>query len=133
MILSTQPQPGSLRGRRVLVVEDEYMIAEEIAEELSNVGAQALGPVARVSDALHLIQMAERIDAALLDVNLGHDMIWPVVDLLVARGVPVVLATGYDAGAIPNAYVHLPRCEKPLTGQDLTRALTQVLVPLVSH
>lgn len=133
MIHSTQPQPGILRDRRILVVEDEYMIAEEIVEELSNVDAQALGPVARVSDAFHLIETEERIDAALLDVNLGHETIWPVVDLLIARGVPLVLATGYDVGAIPKAYAHLLRCEKPVTGQNLTRALAQVLVPLVSH
>ena len=128
---AAQTRLGSLRGRRILVVEDEYMIAQEIADELMNVGADTLGPVARISDALRLIETEEPIDAALLDVNLGGMAVWPVVDALLARSIPVVLATGYDAGAIPTAYAHLARCEKPTTASDVTRALVQILVPAV--
>jgi CheY-like chemotaxis protein len=119
----------TLQGRRVLVAEDEYMIAEEVAGELSDAGAETLGPVSSVSDAVRLIAAEDRIDGALLDVNLGHEAVWPVVEVLLARGVPLVLATGYDASAIPQAYAHLPRCEKPASGRDLTRVLAQVLVP----
>ncbi len=116
-----------LRGRRILVVEDEYMIAEEIEQTLSNAGAEILGPVPRIDDATRLIAAETQIDGALLDVNLGHEAIWPVVDILLARGVPLVLATGYDSGAIPPAHIHLPRCEKPMTGHTLIRALAQAL------
>ncbi|MGI4802192.1 MAG: response regulator [Janthinobacterium lividum] len=130
---ATLTQLGSLRGRRILVVEDEYMIAQEIADELWTVGAETLGPVARIDDALGLIEIEETIDAALLDVNLGSAAVWPVVDSLLAYRVPVVLATGYDASAIPAAYAHLPRCEKPMAASDLVRALAQVLVPLARH
>jgi CheY-like chemotaxis protein len=130
----TGPLPTALlEGRLVLVVEDEYMIADEIAGMLAAAGAETLGPVARVSDALHLIAAAGRIDGALLDVNLRGEAVWPVVDALRARGVPVVLATGHDASAIPPSYAGLPRCEKPATWRDLGHALAQVLTPLASR
>ena len=118
---------GALQGLRILVVEDEYMIAQEIADVLADAGAETLGPVPSVVEALRMIEAAERIDCALLDVNVGNEPVWPVADMLLARGVPMVLATGYDASAIPRAYAHLPRCEKPASGQDLTRALARVL------
>ena len=118
---------SALRHRRILVVEDEYMIAQEIADMLAAAGAEALGPVPRVSDAMQLIASEGWIDGALLDVNLNDEAVWPVVDALRAREVPIVLATGYDASVIPSAYAHLPRCEKPATGQDLARALARAL------
>ena len=119
---------ATLANRRVLVVEDEYLIAEEIASVLGDAGAEPLGPVPGVADALHLLAAESRVDAALLDVNLGNEAIWPVVDMLLARGVPLVLATGYDTSAIPRAYAHLPLCEKPASGQDLARALARAMM-----
>ena len=117
----------ALRGQCILVVEDEYMIAEEIAEVLLEAGADMLGPVPRVSEAVDLIASGGRINGAVLDVNLFNELIWPVVDMLLPRAVPLLLATGYDVGAIPRAYAHLPRREKPVTGQELVRALAEVL------
>ena len=119
--------PATLADRRILVAEDEYIIAEEVALVLAEAGAEVLGPVASVADALRFVAIGERIGGALLDVNLRGRAIWPVVDALLARGVPVVLTTGYDAGALPAAYAHLPRCEKPTSGRALIRALVCVL------
>lgn len=118
---------ATLVDRRILVAEDEYIIAEEIATVLAEAGAEALGPMANVADALHFVAAEEGIEGALLDVNLHGGAIWPVVDALLARGVPVVLVTGYDAGALPGAYAHLPRCEKPISGRALIRTLAHVL------
>jgi DNA-binding NtrC family response regulator len=123
---ATSSRLSVLRHRRILVVEDEYMIAQEIADVLVAVGAEAVGPVPRVSEAMQLLA-SEGIEGALLDVNLHNEAIWPVVDALRARHVPVVLATGYDVNVIPPAYAHLPRCEKPVTGQDIIRALARAL------
>ena len=94
---------------------------------LGDAGAEVLGPVPGVADAFRLLAAESQIDGALLDVNLGCEAVLPVVDALLARDVPLVLASGYDAGAIPQAYVRLPRCEKPVTGYDLARTLARVL------
>ncbi|MGI3776657.1 MAG: hypothetical protein ACRYGC_05110 [Janthinobacterium lividum] len=123
----TGPASAALQGLRVLVVEDEYMIAQEIAEVLADAGAETLGPVPSVGEAMQMVGAEARIDCALLDVNVGNEAVWPAADMLLARGVPTVLATGYDASVIPRAYAHLPRCEKPASGSDLTRALATAL------
>ena len=120
---------ATLSGRRILVAEDDYMIAEGIAEMLSEAGAEALGPAPTVADAARFVAAEERMDAALLDVNLRGERIWPVVDALLAREVPVVLSSGYDEDAIPPAYAHLPRCGKPATGRAIAHALVCMLAP----
>ena len=119
---------AALRGCRILVVEDEYIIAEAIVEVLSAAGAEALGPAPAVRNAMHLIATEDRIDGALLDVNLSNEAVWPVVDALISREVPMVLTTGYDAGLFPPMYSHLPRCEKPATGQHLARTLARAII-----
>lgn len=121
---------AALAGRRVLVAEDEYVIARDVAEALAAAGAEVLGPVPSVAAALRLAASeAGRIDAALLDVSLRGEAVWPVADALLARGVPVVLATGYETVALPEAYARLPRCAKPARGRDLVRALAGALAP----
>ncbi|MFC0386675.1 response regulator [Muricoccus vinaceus] len=126
----TDSSLASLQDRRVLVAEDEYMIAEEIVEALVDAGAVVLGPVSTVGEALDLLVAENEIHGALLDVNLVGRTIWPVVDVLLARGVPMVLATGYEASAIPPVYIHLPRCEKPVGIRDLTRAIARQIAKL---
>lgn len=126
----TDSSLASLQDRRVLVAEDEYMIAEEIVEALVDAGAVVLGPVSTVGEALDLLVAENEIHGALLDVNLVGRTIWPVVDVLLARGVPMVLATGYEASAIPSVYIHLPRCEKPVGIRDLTRAIARQIAKL---
>ncbi|WP_426954153.1 response regulator [Muricoccus radiodurans] len=120
---------SSLHGCRILVVEDEYFLADELAQALQEDGAEVLGPVARVADALPLIRDEEQIDGALLDVNLAGEMVWPAVEALLARSVPIMLATGYDDKSIPPVYAHLPRVEKPLELRALLRTLRHELRP----
>lgn len=115
-----------LQGLRILVVEDEYFIAEEMAEVLSGAGADVVGPLATVAGALRAVR-EERLNAAILDVNLGGQMVWPVVEALGNRGLPVVLSTGYDAGALPPPYLGLPRCEKPINPRLVVELLAQAL------
>lgn len=118
---------GALRGRRILVAEDEYMLADEMAEALGKAGATVVGPAPRVGAALALARGEGALDAAVLDVSLAGEMVWPVVEALAARGVPVVLATGYDAHAIPPAHAHLPRCEKPVGMGEVLRVLGRLV------
>lgn len=115
-----------LKGRRVLVVEDEYFLADDMARALESLGAQVVGPVPTRERALALIT-SEALDAAVLDINLKGDAVFPVADALGARGVPYVFATGYDLSSLPEAYQAIPRWEKPFNPHELARALSQAL------
>ena len=115
-----------LRGYRVLVVEDEYFIAAEIAELLRREGAVVLGPAGTLGGAWLIVESAEGLDAALLDVNVQGEMIWPLLDSLQSR-VPVVLTSGYDQSAIPARYREISRCEKPADADTVARALAAAI------
>lgn len=118
------PLPASgLRGRRILVVEDDYMLAEDLRRDLEGQGADVVGPVPTVAAALKLIQAEGTLDGAILDVNLHGEKVFPVVDILRQRGVPIVFTTGYGQGALPEAYADVPRCEKPVDMRRLTQTL----------
>lgn len=112
-----------LAGRRVLLVEDEYFIAEDMACQLEAGGAEVVGPAASVDAAIGLIEQTERIDGAVVDVNLQGVMSWPVADALLRRGVPFVFATGYDRASIPERYSEIACCEKPVDPHKTGRAL----------
>src|SRR5438270_8852311 len=89
-----------LKGRRVLVVEDEYLIAADIAASLEALGAEVAGPAASVAEALTFLERdGDRLDGAVLDVNLGKERVYPLADVLRSRGIPFVFTTGYDASA----------------------------------
>lgn len=117
-----------LTGRRVLVVEDEYYIADDLAMALHELGAEVLGPVPTQAGALSAIAGSDRIDAAVLDVNLRGETALPVIDALSRSGVPFVFATGYDAQVLPERYRHIPRWEKPYDAARLAESLPQVFV-----
>ena len=113
----------SMAGRRVLLVEDEYFIADDLVRLFEANGAEVIGPVATVDGALDLIAATDRLGGAVLDVNLQGEMAYPVADALVARGVPFVFATGYDEASIPASYAHITRCEKPVDPEKIAQAL----------
>ena len=95
---------ASLHGRRILVVEDEYLLADDLRQTLESLGIEVVGPVATVAQALELLESEQAPDGAMLDVNLQGDAVFPVLDLLRERAVPFVLTTGYDGWALPAAY-----------------------------
>ena len=113
----------TLAGRRVLIVEDEYFIAEDLVRTFEAEGAQVIGSVASVADALDLLGETKHLDGAVLDVNLAGEMAYPVADALIARGVPFVFATGYDASTIPPRYGAAKWCGKPVDPAKIARAL----------
>lgn len=117
----------TLHNCRILVVEDEYMLAEELHFELSDAGAIVLGPVGYIEDALDQARSEQHIDGGILDVNLGGEMIFPVADLLAQRGVPFVFTTGYDASAIPSRFAEVVRCGKPINIRLVTQAIGRVI------
>lgn len=117
----------TLRSCRVLVVEDEYMLADELRLELDEVEAIVLGPAGTVEDAQALIEAEQRIDGAILDINLHGEMAFPVADLLHERGVPFVFTTGYDETVIPPRFAKVTRCEKPVNIAKITRAIGRAI------
>ena len=119
----------SLEGRRVLVVEDEYMLVLDLEESLRAAGATVVGPVPSVAEAMTILDEEEALDAAVLDVNLGGEMAYPVADRLLALGVPFVFATGYGEADIPARLGHVPRCEKPVDLARVAQALAQAVGP----
>ena len=115
-----------LTGRRVLVVEDEFFIADDLARALTALGAEVVGPVPTRDEALEELSGAGRIDLAVLDINLRGEPVFPVADALAASGVPFVFATGYEEATVPERFRHVPRWEKPFNPDALARALPQL-------
>jgi two-component SAPR family response regulator len=116
--------PGDLAGYRVLVVEDDYHIASELTRVLQDVGAVVIGPVAKVQQALAKID-ATKVDLATLDVHLGTEKVYPVADVLMARGIPFVFTTGYGSDVLPRGYAHIPYHDKPVDFSGLILALSK--------
>src|SRR4051812_18699674 len=119
--MSVEPH---LRDRHILIVEDEYMIALSLAMLLEKRGATVVGPAGSVAEAMSLLDAGTRLDAAVLDINLGREKAYPIADALAARAVPFIFTTGYDASAIPAPYAQVPRCEKPVMIDDLVDVLS---------
>lgn len=111
-----------LSGQRILIVEDEYFVADDLAQQLEAAGAEVMGPAPTLERAVELLE-AEEPDAAVLDINLRGERVYPLADDLKRRGVPFVFATGYDARVIPDAYASVPRCEKPVSREAVVSAL----------
>jgi CheY-like chemotaxis protein len=112
-----------LSQRHVLVVEDEFYLADDLALELTSRGVTVVGPVADVEEALALLESGVEIDAAVLDINLRNVSVFPVAEALQEREVPFVFATGYDRSAIPTQFTSVPRLEKPYNLSDLLEIL----------
>lgn len=127
-VSSDAPQrPGDpLLGRRVLIVEDDPYITLALEETLTDFGLVVAGAAHNLSHALRLAQTAS-FDLALLDVNIGHERIDPVADVVHARGIPFVFTTGCGRAGLPEAYPSQPIVEKPFYGEEILRTLREEL------
>jgi DNA-binding response OmpR family regulator len=112
---------NELYGRIILVAEKEYSIADDLTQALEKAGADVLGPVGTSDGALTLLEVMDRVDGAVLDINLHGEAINPVIDMLEARGIPYVFAIGDGETAIPDQYKHVPRWTKPFRLEDLAK------------
>ena len=121
-----------LSGRRVLIVEDEVMVAWALEDMLTDIGCVIIGPAARVNQALAMIE-TEVIDVALLDINLNGEKSYPVADALAVRGVPFVFSTGYRQDRMPDGYKQFPTLQKPFSGEKLAEELAKLVIRKVPN
>jgi DNA-binding NtrC family response regulator len=111
---------------KILLVEDEALIAADMADMLRRAGCEVVGPFADIGSALAALQ-SKRVDCALLDVNLGGQMSYPVADAAVAASVPIVWATGYDKADLPSRHRGGAFLQKPFAANDVLEAVSDVL------
>lgn len=117
--------PADLKGSRVLIVEDAVLLALELETGLSEAGAEVIGPAYELEEAMGLLDRP--IDAAVLDANLNGRSVTPVAEVLAARGVPFVFATGYgEAGGAPSGF-DAPIIRKPYDVTQVASAVAQLL------
>ena len=118
-----------MAGRRILVVEDEYLLAEDVRYALERAGAEVCGPYASVATAIAAVASEPHLDGALLDVNLAGEMVFPLADALAERGIPFTFTTGYDRAALPDRYLSVPRVEKPIKASSIVEVLSPLMRP----
>ena len=114
---------AGVAGRRVLVAEDEYLLASKMVGAFAKLGVQTIGPVSSVKRALDLVEHSGHLDGAVLDIKLRDGVVYPVAEALRARGLPFVFTTGYNVHAIPDRYKDVARYEKPFDPTQVVRAL----------
>lgn len=115
-----------LAGKRVLVVEDELLVAMLVEDMRADAGCIVVGPFARVPAALAAARV-EAVDVALLDVNVAGEMVFPVAHMLEGRGIPFLFVTGYGQAALPPDRPHWKACVKPFRSRHLTECLARTM------
>lgn len=118
---------SEFQGKRILVVEDEYFIADDLALELEGHGAVVVGPVPSLNAALELIE-TRQVDAAILDIELDAETAYPVADALDRREIPFVFVSGTDPNKVPEPY-----CKYMLGHSATMQAIGQGLFGLRVH
>ena len=109
----------------MLIVEDDYFIANDLADSFSEAGFVIDGPVPSLAEALAVVEQGQ-VGGALLDINLDDEKVWEVADALIERSIPVVFVTGYDRESIPNKYRDVPLCLKPVDAAHVAETLTRL-------
>jgi len=114
-------------GRRILIVEDEYFLADDLANEFARQGADIIGPLSEIADAIDLLNSGSQLDAALLDINVRNAQIFPLADALRERNVPFVFTTGYHKDWIRPEFADVPLYEKPLDLPAVVGCLAELM------
>ncbi len=117
---------ANLAGKRILVVEDESLIAMLLEMALQDEGCVVVGPASRVDEALELAADGQHLDGALLDVNLAGEAVFPVAEALASRAVPFLLLSGYGDQAVP-AGQNWPIRSKPFDVVDVLETLSGLI------
>lgn len=117
-------QGAELQGRRILVIEDDFFVAQALCELIKEAGATVVGPIGWADEALTYIKSNKAVfDSVVLDVDLHGEKSYAIADWLAEQRVGFVFTTGYGADALDPAYAGFPRCEKPFDPRTLFKAL----------
>lgn len=120
--MNTSPWSSQFAGKRVLVVEDEFLLADETRKRLEELGANVVGPTGQVEHAISLIEK-QMIDAAILDILLDGGEVFPVAESLKERNIPFVFASAFGSSSIPERFRGYVLCDKPLELEKIARGL----------
>src|SRR5436190_13487341 len=116
-----------LKGRRILVIEDSPVVGPFTAELLADLGCEVVGPAPNMAAARELIENGEEMDAALMDIHIRGERVFPLCDVLAGKGVPFVLTSGYADWQMPDKWQDRPRLNKPYTIEQVDEALSGLL------
>jgi DNA-binding NarL/FixJ family response regulator len=125
--LSDSIQQRSMFGKRVLLAEDDYLLAFDLHDELIARGAEVIGPVGDLDQAYELAKSEPRIDAAVIDLNLHGEFAFHLVDQLIRRDVPVVFSTAYDGDVVPYRLRHIARYSKPVPASEIVQGIADLI------
>lgn len=116
---------SSLSGLRILIVEDDALVALNLQEFVESLGCNVVGPCGRLSEALAFLD-AEPIDGAMLDINLHGEMVYPLAERLAEREIPMLFCSGYAfTSAVPQQFAHYPQIAKPCAEHTLRTAMVE--------
>jgi CheY-like chemotaxis protein len=116
---------SSLSGLRILIVEDDALVALNLQEFVESLGCSVVGPTGRLSEALAILD-AEHIDGAMLDINLHGEMVYPLAERLAERETPMLFCSGYAfTSAVPERFAHYPQVAKPMVEHTLRTAMME--------
>jgi two-component sensor histidine kinase/two-component SAPR family response regulator len=114
----THLAPRVLKGNRLLLVEDEVLVASMMTEALNEIGFEVLGPFGKMDYRLGAA-VSGKIDAAILDVNIGGELVYPIAEILAARAIPFAFVTGYSEDNIDKKFANVPVMQKPVERKAL--------------
>jgi DNA-binding response OmpR family regulator len=126
LVIEGSAQPASIAGANVLVVEDEMLITMLLEDILDELGCKVAGSAVNLRQAQELADGTDA-DAAILDVNLGGDPVFPIAERLAERNIPIIFASGYGASGLPDKWQSYPTLPKPFTADQVHTALSGVL------
>lgn len=130
MMDACSPSSKILQGCRVLIVEDQFLLAEEMSAIIRSLGAEVVGPFATTAASLQLVRQ-ERVDLAILDINLDGEQVYIVAHELRNRSIPFFFATGYEPWVVTLQFQDAPHLEKPVNSSSLLQAIAAIDPPLL--